>query len=63
MIYKIKDEELIVYEDNLVGKEKVMNIKLEHVGLISFSKIDLKLVKTLLADKNKFSALEALMGV
>ncbi len=65
MIYKIKDEDLVIFEEDLLGNkgDKVAVIALEHIGLIEFSKVDLKAVKAVLVNKDKLDALASLMKV
>ena len=64
MFYKIKGDDLVMFEENILGNKgnKVMSVALKNVGVIEFNKVELKAVKTLLADKNKFAELATLVG-
>jgi len=58
MIYKIKDDELILYDEDLFGRKenRIMSVKLEHLALVQFSKAEVVEIKTLLVKKDLIEA-------
>ena len=64
MVYKIKGDDLVIYDEDIIGnkKNKVLSIALDKIGVLGFSKSEMVEVKILLASKNKIDALSALTG-
>ena len=64
MFYKIKNEELVIYDEDLFGRKgnKVMSIKVEHLGLMSFAKKEAVEIKALLVKKDMVEIAGKIVG-